>query len=119
MQNITSSGGATFYAGTDNNSDNIENSCTGWIFENQPGYIYGLEQDTIITKDEIAILSTENLNGDDFTRFVWNTSEESPSLEVSEAGLYSVTAIYGMAKQPFLPAKRIKKTAPTATSFLQ
>lgn len=95
MQNIGSSGGSDFYAGSFNHSDNIDNSCQGWIFEDEPGYIYGLEQDTIITRDEIALLSTENLNADDFTSFRWSTGDETPFLEVSEAGLYTVTATYG------------------------
>ncbi len=96
MQSIGGKGGATFYAGNFNHSDNIDNSCVGWIFEDQPGYIYGLDSDTIFILGEQAIINTDNLNGDAETRFVWNTGLEAPQIEITQAGKYTVNAIYGI-----------------------
>ncbi len=96
MQNIGGKGGATFYAGNFNHSDNIDNSCVGWIFDDQPGYIYGLSPDTIMIDAEKTIIGTQNLNGDAQTYYLWSTGHQGNELEISQAGKYSVTAVYGM-----------------------
>lgn len=96
MQNIKGVGGADFYAGSFNHSDNIGNSCEGWKFENDPNYIYGLEQDTILIAGEQTTLSGEYMNGDSYTEYQWSNGEKTENIEVNSPGKYSLTAVYGL-----------------------
>ena len=89
MRDVKAIGGATFYAGI--NSADVSNN-SGWIFNNSPGYIFGLGHDTLVCSFDPFILTTANFNGG--SSFLWSTGSTSPTIAVSQTGLYSVTVTY-------------------------
>ncbi|MCB2221771.1 MAG: gliding motility-associated C-terminal domain-containing protein [Bacteroidetes bacterium] len=92
MKDIAASGNAVFYAG--GHSDNIVNN-TGWIWDNAPGYIFGLGADTaFLCEGESIILSTENFNGNENTTYEWFDGSTGPSFTVNEPGEYSLMVYY-------------------------
>lgn len=95
MTNIEATGNATFYAG--GYSTNYYNSNINWIFDNKPGYIYGIPNDSIYNKKTEIVLDTDNFNGDDRTRYViWSNdvTVTDASYTVTEPGRYFAKAIY-------------------------
>ncbi len=92
MRDINATGGAVFYAG--GNSDNISNN-TGWIWDDAPDYIYGLEFDTayLCSGDSLTI-TTENFNPNETTLFQWDDGSIGPTYTVYSPGIYAVLAIY-------------------------
>lgn len=92
MKDIAITGNAQFFAG--GHSDNINNN-TGWIWENSPGYIYGLGEDLqFLCEGESLELSTANFNGNENTIYEWSDGSISPTYEVNEPGVYGVTVHY-------------------------
>lgn len=92
MKDIDASGDALFYAG--GHSDNIINN-TGWIWDNAPGYIYGLGADTAFLCDgQNIVLSTENFNGNNNTIYEWFDGTISPTYLVSQPGDYGLMVYY-------------------------
>ena len=89
MRDIKASGGATFYAGA--NSSNTSNN-QGWIFQNQPGYNYGLGNDTLVCSFYPFVLSTANFNGGKW--FQWSDGSTASTLNVSQSGTYWVRVYY-------------------------
>ncbi len=88
LRDIDANGGATFYAGS--YSTNLGNN-SGWIFNNSPGYVYGLGPDTQICIGES--LSTINFNG--AYSYLWQDGSTKPNYTITEPGLYWVEATYG------------------------
>lgn len=92
MKDINATGGATFYAG--GHSTNISNN-SGWIWDNSPGYIYGLGIDhAYLCEGDELILSTENFNGNPDTQYQWGDGTISPTYTITQPGVYNVTVIY-------------------------
>lgn len=92
MKDIEATGGADFYAG--GHSDNIINN-TGWIWDDAPGYIFGLGGDTtFLCTGDTLILTTENFNGESNTIYVWFDGTTGPTYTVTEPGDYSLTVYY-------------------------
>jgi len=89
MRDINATGQALFYAGS--NSTNTSNN-SGWIFENHPGYVYGLGNDTIVCSFEPFILTTDNFNGG--ISFLWSDNSTGSTLEVTQSGTYWVEVHY-------------------------
>ncbi|MCD4732504.1 MAG: gliding motility-associated C-terminal domain-containing protein [Bacteroidales bacterium] len=92
MKDIHATGDATFYAG--GHSTDISNN-SGWIWNNAPGYIYGLglEHAYLCEGDEL-VLSTDNFNGNPDTQYQWGDGTISPTYTVTQPGVYSLTVIY-------------------------
>jgi gliding motility-associated-like protein len=92
MKDIQASGTAVFYAG--GHSTDISNN-SGWIWDNAPGYIYGLGLDHAnICPGETLVLDTENFNGNPDTQYQWSDGTISPTYEVTQPGIYQVMVIY-------------------------
>lgn len=91
MRDNCATGGAFFYAGT--SSSNIANN-TGWIFNNSPGYIFGLGKDTTLCLNESYVLNTNNFNGGQ--TFLWFNGSTAPTCTVSATGIYWVTVGYAL-----------------------
>ncbi|MBE0654769.1 MAG: hypothetical protein IH594_13285, partial [Bacteroidales bacterium] len=92
MKDIAASGSATFYAG--GHSDNIVNN-SGWIWDNAPGYIFGLGADTTFLCDgESIVLSTENFNGNENTTYEWFDGSTGPTYTVNTPGEYGLMVYY-------------------------
>ncbi|MBC8147028.1 MAG: hypothetical protein H8E98_03450, partial [Bacteroidetes bacterium] len=89
IRDIKASGGAVFYAGA--NSADVSNN-SGWIFNNSPGYIFGLGKDTLVCSFAPFVLTTANFNGG--TSFLWSTGDTTPSISIIQTGVYSVTVTY-------------------------
>ena len=95
IRDMNYAGNFQFYTGA--NSTNQGNN-NGFIWANQPGYIYGFPDDTVHLfchgpniADSIE-LRTDNFN--DAVGFVWNTGDTTSSLWVSQSGTYWVGADY-------------------------
>ena len=92
MRDINATGGNILYAG--GHSTDISDN-TGWIWEDAPGYIYGLGLDhAYLCEGDTLVLSTENFNGNPDTKYQWDDGTISPTYEVSEPGTYGVLVIY-------------------------
>lgn len=89
MRDIKAIGGAVFYAGA--NSSDVSNN-SGWIFNNSPGYVFGLGKDTVVCSFDPFVLTTANFNGG--TSFLWSTGQTTPTISISQTGIYSVTVTY-------------------------
>ena len=91
MQDIEALGGAGFYAG---NFSTDDGNNLGWVFDNQPGYVYGIGPDSIALLGQTVVLHTDNFNGDENTSYLWSTGATSDTLAVSAALRATVTANY-------------------------
>jgi gliding motility-associated-like protein len=92
MKDIAAIGPTVFYAG--GHSTDISNN-SGWIWDNAPGYIYGLGLDhATICPGETLVLDTENFNGNPDTQYQWSDGTISPTYEVTQPGTYQVMVIY-------------------------
>lgn len=92
MKDIAAIGPTVFYAG--GHSTDISNN-SGWIWNNAPGYIYGLGLDyTSICPGETLLLDTKNFNGNSDTQYQWGDGTISPTYEVTNPGTYQVMVIY-------------------------
>jgi gliding motility-associated-like protein len=92
MKDIHATGPAAFYAG--GHSTDISNN-SGWIWDNAPGYIYGLGLDHAnICPGETIVLDTKNFNGNPDTQYQWSDGTISPTYEVTQPGIYEVLVIY-------------------------
>jgi gliding motility-associated-like protein len=92
MKDIAAIGPTVFYAG--GHSTNISNN-SGWIWDNAPGYIFGLGLDhATICPGETLVLDTENFNGNPDTQYQWSDGTISPTYEVTQPGIYQVLVIY-------------------------
>jgi len=92
MKDINAYGGAVFYAG--GHSTDISNN-SGWIWENAPGYIYGLGiENAYLCEGDTLILDTENFNGNPNTIYQWGDGTISPTYTVTEPGVYELLVIY-------------------------
>ncbi len=87
MRDIQAAGGATFYAGKFS-KDISDNS--GWIFNNSPGYIYGLGPDQEICPGEE--IKTNNFNG--AIAYLWQDGSTDSIYTITQPGIYWVTATY-------------------------
>ncbi len=95
MTNIEATGNAVFYAG--GYSTNYYDSNINWIFDNKPGYIYGIPDDSIYNKGTEIVLDTDNFNGDERTRYIiWSNdvTVTDASYTVTKPGRYFAKAIY-------------------------
>ncbi|MFU8843789.1 MAG: gliding motility-associated C-terminal domain-containing protein [Bacteroidales bacterium] len=92
MKDINAFGGGVFYAG--GHSTNISNN-SGWIWEDAPGYIYGLGFESVfLCEGDTLVLSTENFNGNPNTIYLWSDGTIGPTLAITEPGTYEVLVIY-------------------------
>lgn len=92
MKDIQAIGSAEFYAG--GHSTNISNN-TGWIWDNAPGYIFGLGLDHAeLCEGEELELNTENFNGNPDTQYHWGDGTIGPTYTVTQPGIYNITVIY-------------------------
>ena len=88
-------GTGTFYTGAKSND---QGNNTGFIWDNQPGYVYGFPSDTteLFCHDSLytdsLLLTTANFN--DAVGFYWSTGDSTTNLWVSQSGLYWVEADY-------------------------
>lgn len=89
IRDINASGNAMFFAG-ENSSNTANNS--GWIFNNHPGYTFGLGNDTIVCSTDTLVLTTDNFNGGEW--FLWSDSSTGPTLSIAEDGSYWVKVYY-------------------------
>ena len=89
IRDINASGNTMFFAG-ENSSNTANNS--GWIFNNQPGYTFGLGNDTIVCSTDPLVLTTDNFNGGEW--FLWSDSSTGPTLSVYKNGTYWVEVYY-------------------------
>jgi gliding motility-associated-like protein len=94
MRDQNAIGGAAFYAG--NFSTNVSNN-NGWIFQNLPGYVYGLGYDTTICPGDTLILSTINFNGPSSVQ--WYNAASTPTITVTQPGTYWVQVFYASSCQ--------------------
>ncbi|MCD4745622.1 MAG: gliding motility-associated C-terminal domain-containing protein, partial [Bacteroidales bacterium] len=87
IKDINAYGGAEFYAG---GLSEDQGGNSGWIFENAPGYIYGLVDDfTACYNEEVTIIP--NITSDtNFTNYYWIDILTSDTL--SKFATYSYTA---------------------------
>ncbi len=85
---VKAGGGAEFFAGT--YTDDYSETSPGWIFENAPGYIYGLGNDTVMCKGEL--LETYNFNG--AKSYLWHDGSTNAFYEVKESGMITVAVFY-------------------------
>ncbi len=92
IKDIAATGNTQFYTG--GHSDDISNN-NGWIWENAPGYIYGLGEDLQFLCDgDVLELSTANFNGNDNTIYEWSDGSFGPTYEVIEPGVYGIIVHY-------------------------
>ncbi|MCL5990918.1 MAG: hypothetical protein M1419_02300 [Bacteroidetes bacterium] len=87
MSDMVATGSATFYAGKF--SKNIANN-NNWIFNNSPGYIYGLGPDMDICPGEI--IKTSNFNG--AISYLWQDGSTDSVYSITKPGIYWVIASY-------------------------
>ncbi|TAL67032.1 MAG: hypothetical protein EPN82_15785 [Bacteroidetes bacterium] len=87
MSDMQATGGATFYAGKF--SKDIANN-TNWLFNNSPGYIYGLGPDLDICPGEI--IKTNNFNG--AISYLWQDGSTDSVYTITQPGTYWVVATY-------------------------
>src|SRR3989339_151739 len=87
MSDMQATGEATFYAGKF--SKDISNN-TKWIFNNSPGYIYGLGPDMDICPGEI--IKTNNFNG--AISYLWQDGSTDSVYTITKPGTYWVVASY-------------------------
>lgn len=91
MRNLHGVGGANYYAG--GHSTNHNNN-DGWIYENAPGYIYGLMPDTTICHGIPLYIDTENFNGDESTTYSWHDGTLGSAYTTTETEDVIVTVHY-------------------------
>ncbi|MBE9491370.1 MAG: gliding motility-associated C-terminal domain-containing protein [Bacteroidetes bacterium] len=92
MKDNAAIGNAKFYAG--GHSTDVSNN-SGWIWDNAPGYIYGLGiENAYLCEGDTLVLSTENFNGNPNTVYQWDDGTISPTYTVTEPGVYEVLVIY-------------------------
>jgi len=91
MRDISSSGGAEFYAGKF--STDISNN-SGWSFNNSPGYIFGFPGDTTMCAGHDLIIGTENFNPDEESTFLWQDGSTLSSFYVNDEDSLWVTVNY-------------------------
>jgi hypothetical protein len=87
LRDINATGGALFYAGS--YSTDLGNN-TGWLFNNSPGYVYGLGPDTTLCSGQT--LSTINFNG--AYSYLWQDGSTQPYYTITQPGVYWVVATY-------------------------
>ncbi|MDD3666486.1 MAG: hypothetical protein PHQ65_14570, partial [Bacteroidales bacterium] len=87
LRDINATGGATFFAGS--YSTDLGNN-TGWLFNNSPGYVYGLGPDTSLCIGQT--LSTINFNG--AYSYLWQDGSTLPYYTITQPGEYWVIATY-------------------------
>lgn len=92
MKDMRASGDANFYEGL--NSTDFGNN-TGWLFQNKPGYAYGLGGD-VITEENQTIISCDNFNGTETTQYIWDNGEITDNLSITTPGRYSLKVQYGV-----------------------
>ncbi len=95
LKDITATGNATFYAGGE--SQNILNTSSNWIFNNQPGYIYGLPSDSVYIDGTVAIIPTLHFNGNNNTTFQWFDNTVSNTYSALRPQKIWVKAIYAQS----------------------
>jgi gliding motility-associated-like protein len=95
IRDLNYAGNHTFYTGA-NSTDQGNN--TGFLWANQPGYIYGFPNDTVHLfchgpniPDSLE-LRTDNFN--DAVGFIWSTGDTTSSIWISQSGTYWVGADY-------------------------
>lgn len=93
MRDQLAEGSTNFFAG--NNSTDIGNSNTGWIFESAEDYI----DDGILGKDIVLCENTSfELDGRTYSQgetYLWSTGANTPTIGVNEPGTYWVELNYG------------------------
>lgn len=95
IRDLNYAGTGTFYTGAKSND---QGNNTGFIWDNQPGYVYGFPNDTteLFCHDSVytdsLLLTTQNFN--DAVGFYWSTGDSTTNLWVSQSGLYWVEADY-------------------------
>jgi gliding motility-associated-like protein len=93
MRDQTGEGSTRFFAG--NNSTNIGNSNTGWVFESAEDYV----DDGILGRDIVLCkASAIELDGRTYSpgeTYRWSTGARTPTIAVSQPGTYWVELRYG------------------------
>lgn len=95
IRDLNYAGTGTFYTGAKSND---QGNNTGFIWDNQPGYVYGFPSDTteLFCHDSLytdsLLLTTGNFN--DAVGFYWSTGDSTTNLWVTQSGLYWVEADY-------------------------
>ncbi len=93
MRDQLAEGTTKFFAG--NNSTNIGNSNTGWVFESAEDYV----DDRILGKDVVLCkASTIELDGRTYSpgeTYRWSTGALTPTIAVNQPGIYWVELRYG------------------------
>ena len=95
IRDLNYAGTGTFYTGAKSND---QGNNTGFIWDNQPGYVYGFPSDTteLFCHDSLytdsLLLTTGNFN--DAVGFYWSTGDSTTNLWVNQSGLYWVEADY-------------------------
>jgi len=93
MSRIIATGDALFYAGGHSTDEGLNQN---WIWDNAPGYIFGLRNDTTICEGDTLILTTENFNADSNAVFKWDDGSISTTYMVTDSGMYRVMVYYSV-----------------------
>ncbi len=89
LKDQKATGGATFYAGK--YSTNVSNN-TGWIFQDGPGYVYGLGNDTSFCEGETFVISTAHFYGG--ISWLWQDGSVLQNYPATQPGTYWVKVTY-------------------------
>lgn len=95
IRDLNYAGTGSFYTGAKSND---QGNNTGFIWNNQPGYVYGFPTDTteLFCHDSLytdsLLLTTTNFN--DAVGFYWSTGDSTDFLWVNQSGSYWVEADY-------------------------
>ncbi len=65
----------------------------GWIFDDAPGYHYGLPADTLLLPGQTLLLTTENFNGG--LQCTWKDGSHDSTYQVSSTGIFWVEVDFG------------------------
>ncbi|MDA8819468.1 gliding motility-associated C-terminal domain-containing protein [Schleiferiaceae bacterium] len=99
IRDINYAGNGVFYTGSKSND---QGNNTGFIWADQPGYVYGFPPDTteLFCHDSVftdsILLTTQNFN--DAVGFLWSTGDTTDQLWVNQSGVYWVEADYVSCK---------------------